>query len=863
MTMSDSPPSICLAMIVRNEAPTIARCLASVLAVIDRWLVIDTGSTDGTQEIVRQCLQGVPGELLERPWVNFGHNRSEALVHARPRASYSLIIDADEVLALAPSFDRLALTADSHFVEVKYGDIVYRRKALLRNSLPWRYMGVLHEYPTCEQATTSNLASGLRIHAYHEGARARDPQTYRRDAILLETALLDDPENPRNVFYLAQSYRDSGDLELALRNYRRRIGLGGWHQEVWYCYYQLAVLQERLGRPRAEVAEAYLRAFQCEPQRAEPLYRLARLYAQSADFHLARLFLTAAKAVAPPSNEGLFVERNIYEHAIAVEHADACAQTGEHAEAIAECNGLLRAGRLPAELLERVIQIRKLCLRLRTAARQPDERGGVRLRLCVPFRDSGPAFDDFVESLLLQDDDDFEVVFIDDGSRDDCANRIPMDRPRVSLLRNARPLGKGECVRRFALELCDPDDVVVLLPGNTRFGNRKAIGRIRAGFEHDASCHLLYGQYRTVVGSLGDAEPAADANDFLRRAASLTSQSLVAVRARFLRELDPCTELTSGTGSEGALGGNLRSLMNAVGFERARFVDQVLTSVCADGDIAALQVSLPTTTSSATAAPLQKVSCLMVTHDRLALAKRAIRCYRAQTYPNRELVIVCDGSPRVRSSLELFVSHLGTEDVRFVYPEQAGLRLGQLRNIAMDHAAGEILCQWDDDDCYHPERIRVQVELMLGAGGRACCLTDHLQFLDDDDALVWVDWTLGGKSRKHQLLPGTIVMFKDQRFRYPETGPLAERGEDSSILFQVYDTVGVVAARGVGHLYLYNFHGRNTFDRAHHYRLSSFSRSAADLHKNRDVIRAAMAHYVVSKPYRAIGCDGPAFMLND
>ena len=138
-----------------------------------------------------------------------------------------------------------------------------------------------------------------------------------------------------------------------------------------------------------------------------------------------------------------------------------------------------------------------------------------------------------------------------------------------------------------------------------------------------------------------------------------------------------------------------------------------------------------------------------------------------------------------------------------------------------------------------------------------------MQFLDEDRALVWVDWTLGGKSGKDQLLPGTMVMYKDGRFRYPESGSLAQRGEDSVLLYQIYDTVPVFAAKGMGHLYLYTYHGRNTFDRDHHYRMSAFSRSVSDLQKAREVIRGAMAHYAVAKPYIAIGCDGPAFVLND
>nr|WP_293767360.1 hypothetical protein [Sporichthya sp.] len=38
---------------------------------IDHWLIVDTGSTDGTQELIRTMLAGIPGEVVERPWVTF------------------------------------------------------------------------------------------------------------------------------------------------------------------------------------------------------------------------------------------------------------------------------------------------------------------------------------------------------------------------------------------------------------------------------------------------------------------------------------------------------------------------------------------------------------------------------------------------------------------------------------------------------------------------------------------------------------------------------------------------------------------------------------------------------------------------
>ena len=85
-------------MIVKNEAHVIERCLRSVRPLIHAWAIADTGSSDGTQDIIRRCMAGMPGELIERPWVDFASNRNEALELAKKYGDYALIIDADEVL---------------------------------------------------------------------------------------------------------------------------------------------------------------------------------------------------------------------------------------------------------------------------------------------------------------------------------------------------------------------------------------------------------------------------------------------------------------------------------------------------------------------------------------------------------------------------------------------------------------------------------------------------------------------------------------------------------------------------------------------------------------------------------------------
>jgi tetratricopeptide (TPR) repeat protein len=302
---------ICLSMIVKNEAPVIARCLASVKPWIDHWVIVDTGSSDGTQDIVRQCMAGIPGEVYERIWRDFAHNRNEALVLAKPHGDYLLFIDADETLQLDHGFAWPDLSADGYQFRCRLGEWEYQRNALIAANQVWRWEGVLHEYLTQDRPHQWRSLSGATIVVSRDGARARDADTYLRDIAVLEKAVRDEPGNPRYRFYLAQSYRDAGRFEDSIRVYRERSEMDGWDEERWFALFQIAVLTEACGADAQNVREAYLAAYQTRPHRAEPLHKLASYHRLRNEYALAHLFAQQAASLARPA-DSLFVDESVY-----------------------------------------------------------------------------------------------------------------------------------------------------------------------------------------------------------------------------------------------------------------------------------------------------------------------------------------------------------------------------------------------------------------------------------------------------------------------------------------------------------------------------------------------------------------------
>lgn len=300
--------TICVSMIVKNESHVIKRCLDSLAPYVNSFCIVDTGSTDGTQDIVKAYPNTT---FFEQPWVNFGKNRQDALEQVRRQFTsdvYVLFFDADDVLAAPPDFQWPDLTLPGYTIPIHYSDTRYSRCCLVRSDSPWRWEGVVHEYLTSDVPLEQGILTEPHIIVMHDGARSKDPDTYKKDAEILELA----ERTPRNVFYLAQSYRDSGQSWKALFAYEERAAMtNGWEEEAWYSTYEAAKLMERLDVESSKVISAYLESFQRRPTRAEPLYQLARYLRMQQKWVLAYMFGVQASICTRPGDR-LFLDNSIY-----------------------------------------------------------------------------------------------------------------------------------------------------------------------------------------------------------------------------------------------------------------------------------------------------------------------------------------------------------------------------------------------------------------------------------------------------------------------------------------------------------------------------------------------------------------------
>jgi tetratricopeptide (TPR) repeat protein len=338
--VGDVKPSVCLCMIVKNEAAVIERCLESVRDLVDTWVISDTGSTDGTQQLIRRALDGIPGELHEEPWVNFGHNRSLNIAHARGKADYLLLLDADLVLRRDGALP--ALTADAYLLRHE-GATEYRIKRLVRGNIAWRYEGVTHEYLTCDGSHSEANLDALVIEDFADGGSRHDK--FERDARLLGAELERDPGNTRTVFYLAQTMRDMGETDEAIALYERRAAMGGWQEEVYYALLQAGVLNAQSGR-WPDAMDALTRAWEVRPQRLEACYELGSRLRLMGRHRAAHAIVSAGLGRKQP-DDLLFVQPWVYRWGLLFEFSITAYWVGDWAGSLRACERLLALPDLP------------------------------------------------------------------------------------------------------------------------------------------------------------------------------------------------------------------------------------------------------------------------------------------------------------------------------------------------------------------------------------------------------------------------------------------------------------------------------------------------------------------------------------
>jgi tetratricopeptide (TPR) repeat protein len=314
--IADTPCTLCLNMIVKNESKIIKRLFDSVLPLIDSYCICDTGSTDDTVEMITTYFneKNIPGKVVFEPFKNFCYNRNFALQSAVGMSDYLLFMDADMVLEIK-QFDKKTLgIADTYHLLQGNDSFYYQNVRIVKNNGLYSYVGVTHEYiNTPPNSKLSSISKNmLFIRDIGDGGAKSDK--FERDIRLLAEGIKDEPSNVRYHFYLANSYFDHGDHDLAIDIYKKRIELGDWNQEVWYSYYRIGLCYKQKGNMPAAIY-SWMNGYDYLPERLEGLYEIINHYRFESKHKLCFNFYQLALNILNKNNniDGyLFLHKDVY-----------------------------------------------------------------------------------------------------------------------------------------------------------------------------------------------------------------------------------------------------------------------------------------------------------------------------------------------------------------------------------------------------------------------------------------------------------------------------------------------------------------------------------------------------------------------
>lgn len=321
-TPSNTPPTIVLAMIVRNEEKIIIDLLKSVAHFVDYYCIHDTGSADNTKEIMREYFESAgfakKYKITDSVWKDFGTNRTLCLNDAKQFGNYMIMLDADDIFISPPNTRDILqpiLTelkpAGINFT-IQIGNIETSRTQLFKSDCHWKYIGVLHEYPIQTVFPAINAIILPEMRMFKIIGRTIGSRNRSHDIATLISGIENEPENGRYIFYLAQTYMDKGDLVNAEKWYKHHLNLP--HSATWFEERYMSALKiTRLTEDLSAKKEWAWKAHELDKRRIESLMEYV-MAARHSNMFTQELFaiISYILTVATPYNV-LFFEREMWD----------------------------------------------------------------------------------------------------------------------------------------------------------------------------------------------------------------------------------------------------------------------------------------------------------------------------------------------------------------------------------------------------------------------------------------------------------------------------------------------------------------------------------------------------------------------
>jgi len=318
-------PTICLNMIVKDEADIIVNTLSNITnkIPIHYWVICDTGSTDNTAELIKNFFneKDISGELIHEPWRDFAYNRTKALEFAYKKTDFVFLFDADDRIVGDLKLPKLKKGCAYH---MQFGHAVqWKRMPLLCNHIKWYYEGVMHEIiGTKEHHQVVSIEGDYHIatNVVISARNKKGNKKYYEDALILEEAYkLNDNLQARYGFYAGECFRFSGkeNWEKSINWYKIAANeKRQWPQERYWSCYQIGKMYNELGE-KEKAWYWFYKSYEFDNGRWEAFFELIKECRATNNFKQGEIYFDMLKTCTKNDKpHKLFIINHIHDHSL-------------------------------------------------------------------------------------------------------------------------------------------------------------------------------------------------------------------------------------------------------------------------------------------------------------------------------------------------------------------------------------------------------------------------------------------------------------------------------------------------------------------------------------------------------------------
>lgn len=300
-----------LCIMVKNGGDQFEYMLKDNLHLIDRWTILDTGSTDNTISIIKNVLKDKKGDLYEEPFVNFKHSRNRLLDLAGEKCKYTLMLD--DTYVIKSDLKKFLKTvrsdqfADSFSLFIKSDDTEYGSNRILKAYRKLRYLYRIHEVidPKNNNNVIIPIDDAYIIDNRFEYMEKRTMDRKSLDLKFLYEEIEEDPNDPRAYYYLAQTYNLLSDNEKAFEWFDKRVkheNEGFIQEKVDAAFERARIANFKLNLDWDTCEKLYLEAYELDKSRPESLYFIGIHYFLENRYDIAYVYFKEAFEVGYPSH---------------------------------------------------------------------------------------------------------------------------------------------------------------------------------------------------------------------------------------------------------------------------------------------------------------------------------------------------------------------------------------------------------------------------------------------------------------------------------------------------------------------------------------------------------------------------------